>query len=677
MYSFDVFDTLITRITATPEGIFLLMQRYLEKEQGVCGFSDEWIRNFPLLRIDSERNARRFHPKTEICLQQIYDVMGQSVRLSERDKTYLMELEERCELACTVGIENNIHKLKRLIAEGKKVILLSDMYLPAVTIRRMLLNVDKVFDKIPLYVSCEYGVTKSSGLLYAMVHKKENIEYSQWVHCGDNEISDVNMPRLFGIRSIKIFSPTLRSWEKAMADYFHLESDLMLQLVSGISKKLYRKKRSEAFQVGASCASLILIPYVVWVIQSALEMGISYLYFVARDGFLLKKIADIYIDKNHLNVKTKYLYGSRQAWGCEDRDKKGLLLQYLKQEFPVSDNGFGLVDTHGTGKSISRLAELLGIRMKAFYYVLLEATYGKNCDFYVYSADTYNGIIEALCRAPHGVTLGYICKDSRIIPQLSNCLDKMWDECGLNEYAYGIEEFAKELFTVCQKLHVNIELKEIGKQMLKYCSVMPDDIVAGFIGEMPHDRANKEEEWRYAPRLGKRDIFRIALKRTSQDLEDLYKGCDFQYSYKRLGKEDRKRFDTYEKCYRGFLGKIIHLTQKKIGERLRHKKIVKVILYAAGRYGKELYHRMLYAEGIDIVDWVDVNYMVYQKQGYPVNPIDTIRKQDYDQIVISLDSIPISELVKDMLISAGVEKKKIRLRDDFLKEFFSDNKREE
>ena len=31
MYSFDIFDTLITRRTATPEGIFLLMQENMKK----------------------------------------------------------------------------------------------------------------------------------------------------------------------------------------------------------------------------------------------------------------------------------------------------------------------------------------------------------------------------------------------------------------------------------------------------------------------------------------------------------------------------------------------------------------------------------------------------------------------------------------------------------------------
>lgn len=669
MYSFDVFDTLITRSTATPEGVFLLMQKYLEKESESGVFSDYLVRNFPVLRIDSEKNARRFHPKTEIRLKDIYDVMGQTVGLSSGNKDFLMELEERCELACVVGLENNIQKLKDLIANGKKVILLSDMYLSSVTIRKMLLKADEIFNEITLYVSSEYGVTKASGLLYAMVHEKENIKYSQWIHYGDNEISDVNIPRLFGIRTKKIYTPALRPWESAMNGYFHLKTNLTLQLVFGVTKKLYRKGGNSAFEIGASCASLILFPYVAWVIQSALEMNISKLYFVSRDGFLLKKIADIYIDKNHLDIKTKYLYGSRYAWSCEDMKKKSMLLQYLKQEMIGSDDSLGLVDTHGTGKSVSRIAELTGIKIKAFYYVLLESPGEKKCDFYMYTADTYNGIIEVFCRAPHGVTLSYINRENRIIPQLSDCPDEIWDKCGLNDYICGVEEFVKEWLAVCQNLHVDIELKEIGRQMLLYCSETPDDIIAGFIGDMPHDSENREQGWRYAPLLTRKDIYKIVLKRTNQNLDKFYKGCDLQYSYKRLSENDKILFNRYEKNYRGMLGNILHLPLKRTKEKLNHKKEIKVVLYAAGRYGKELYHRMRYAEGINIVSWIDVNYMVYQKQNYPVSPVDSIRKQSYDLIVISLDSISISETIKDMLVSAGVETGKIWLRDEFIKKF--------
>lgn len=40
MYSFDIFDTLITRTTAEPEGIFILMQERLSTEEYNGSFNE-------------------------------------------------------------------------------------------------------------------------------------------------------------------------------------------------------------------------------------------------------------------------------------------------------------------------------------------------------------------------------------------------------------------------------------------------------------------------------------------------------------------------------------------------------------------------------------------------------------------------------------------------------------
>lgn len=50
------------------------------------------------------------------------------------------------------------------------------------------------------------------------------------------------------------------------------------------------------------------------VLQEALRQGISTLFFVARDGYLLKKMADVMIKEQKMKLQTRYLYGSRYAW---------------------------------------------------------------------------------------------------------------------------------------------------------------------------------------------------------------------------------------------------------------------------------------------------------------------------------------------------------------------------
>lgn len=63
-------------------------------------------------------------------------------------------------------------KIKKYMQEGYNVILISDMYLPANEIRRLLTKVDKVFFSIPLFISSEYRKTKGTGELYEVVKEK-------------------------------------------------------------------------------------------------------------------------------------------------------------------------------------------------------------------------------------------------------------------------------------------------------------------------------------------------------------------------------------------------------------------------------------------------------------------------------------------------------------------------
>ena len=56
LYSYDIFDTILTRKTATPHGIFALMQQRLRENPG--NLPEEVTNGFYELRIQGERLAR-------------------------------------------------------------------------------------------------------------------------------------------------------------------------------------------------------------------------------------------------------------------------------------------------------------------------------------------------------------------------------------------------------------------------------------------------------------------------------------------------------------------------------------------------------------------------------------------------------------------------------------------
>ena len=203
MYSFDVFDTLITRTTATPQGIFALMKDRLTEERETNELQDYVIENFFELRIHSEELIREnaaSQMTEEVNLNDIYMAMAVCGCLDKEQMEYLCCMERKTELDHVVGIPENIQRLKELIRQGEHVVLISDMYLSEKDIREILVKVDNIFEKIPLYVSSEYGKRKTTGNLYRQVQELENVSYEDWIHIGDNLYQDIEVPYGLGIK---------------------------------------------------------------------------------------------------------------------------------------------------------------------------------------------------------------------------------------------------------------------------------------------------------------------------------------------------------------------------------------------------------------------------------------------------------------------------------------------
>ena len=191
LYSFDIFDTLITRTTATPDGIFLIIQdKLLNGNYDIPNFIKN---NFYLIR-KSTSNFTRFQfkeYKEEITIYDIYENISNNNYLSDVQKQLLIDLEIETEIENSIPIISNINKLKELVGYGKNVVLISDMYLPSNIIRDILLKHDIIFNNIKIYVSCELEKTKSSGNMYKLVKEFEMINYTDWLHIGDNLHSDI------------------------------------------------------------------------------------------------------------------------------------------------------------------------------------------------------------------------------------------------------------------------------------------------------------------------------------------------------------------------------------------------------------------------------------------------------------------------------------------------------
>lgn len=274
--SFDVFDTLLARPFARPTDLFL----HMEKELGVPNFRKE--------RVLAEAKARKAHPKqADITLKQIYE------KIDLRFKHLLdQELNYERELLFAKTDGKNIYE--EAVRSGKKIIAISDMYLPKTFIKEVLVK-NGYTDISEIFVSNEENACKHGGKLFEIVLQKLNVSPVSIVHIGDNAVSDKSAAEKVGIRSCLRPSdleamrntPALARLKK-LSD----KKDLCSSILSGIFSyhKATHKNANPFREFGYELGGPFAVGYALHIHKVATERGIDGILFVSRDGYAIYEI---------------------------------------------------------------------------------------------------------------------------------------------------------------------------------------------------------------------------------------------------------------------------------------------------------------------------------------------------------------------------------------------------
>lgn len=319
LYSFDIFDTLISRKVLDPIGVFYQVQ---EKIVDHGGFSLEFERNYPSIRHYSEFSLREYYHKTvemrnsdhvEITLDEIFEKMSAIYGISADQAALLKQWELDAELENVIPLRKQIDLVKQLVSEGEKVILISDMYLPREQITKMLAAADPVLTKLPLFLSNEYGVLKNSGKLFLEVYKSFQpfYDFDKWIHYGDNPKADIRQPRQLNICTRKVEKPEFNNIKEELTSHLQTSD---AYLTAAMQARLCKQHYHAYDDFVISFVSLCFVPYIDWVLRDAQRRGYQTLYFISRDGHHLKRIADAMIRVRGLPFKTKLIYASRRTW---------------------------------------------------------------------------------------------------------------------------------------------------------------------------------------------------------------------------------------------------------------------------------------------------------------------------------------------------------------------------
>lgn len=339
--SFDIFDTLVVRPFWDPRDLLFILDDYFHELH-----PESKLVEFSKMRLQAEEKKRQLirfvNPSwQDVNLDEIYEFIKEEYQLPSETINKLKEKEIELEINFSKKRESifEIYKMAKLL--GKRIIFVSDMYLPEYVIKRLLSK--NGYDSYErLYVSSEARVLKHTGDLFRYVQDDLGVDPERIFHIGDNWNSDVIMARSAGWNSyfipktIDLLSNNLNDKETGSSlKYFgdqimnswsslefpnYFSTRCMLAVVANkIFDHPYPTFNAESdfnidpYFVGYFALGMHTFGLVHWLLQNVSEKGYRKVHFMARDGYLPYKIYNIMESLFPNAPKSNYLYASRRS----------------------------------------------------------------------------------------------------------------------------------------------------------------------------------------------------------------------------------------------------------------------------------------------------------------------------------------------------------------------------
>ena len=297
--SFDVFDTLIRRNVPTAKDIFSIVEMVYFKKTG------RKI-DFARMRVEAERKARKECEYREVNLDEIYMFVEKS--LDAEQGKLLKQIELEVESDFCIKNSDIVDWYQYCLNSGKKVIIVSDMYLSSSQIGQILQK-NGIKNYYRIYSSADIRKTKwEKGLLYDFVTKDLSLRPSEILHIGNDKRADYEMAKAQGLSAYWVTtfnSSELYCHSKFADDLNKISYSAMMQFI----KNHISESDDRDYIIGFSVFGPLLYGYLKWIQKKAEKDQIDTLCFLSRDGYVLKRGFEALEDKRGI-----YFYASRRAF---------------------------------------------------------------------------------------------------------------------------------------------------------------------------------------------------------------------------------------------------------------------------------------------------------------------------------------------------------------------------
>lgn len=311
--SFDI-DTLLFLPFYRTRDLF----QYIEEMTGRVNFADE--------RIKAEWNIRR-HGDKKVSYEDIYEQIS-----DEYKNLYKVELDYKRKMFTSTSSGFNLYKYA--LFKNKKVIIVTDSYHNRDFIKEILdkNGYDQILD---IFVDSFSDVDKDWNDLFQCVinrlhcTKQEVLHFSTHNHMknGESVSIDISVERVPS-EFQKFVSAKSNLW---LLLHYLENPNIFNSMMLGLSMKFFSISRDKVSNFSYTLGGILGLSYVTFIEEMSKKCGCDTLFFVARDGYILKQI----YGRLYNRLPSFYVYASRWLYiNCTlDFDDKNDRLIALLTEF--------------------------------------------------------------------------------------------------------------------------------------------------------------------------------------------------------------------------------------------------------------------------------------------------------------------------------------------------------
>jgi predicted HAD superfamily hydrolase len=350
--SFDLFDTLLIRRIHDPDLLKPAVARFIATKARRAGLEWNWERVQGLRDRVEQEQRQQTSLEFEDHEARYPDFMAETLRQVFEDQydadllEQVTQYELRIENSMLVPRAALVEWLRALHAEGKRIVLLSDIYLPASHLQRLVAHagfLDAVDDVIS---SADTFLAKASGKGYTLLQKRYALQYDRWLHVGDNPHSDGLRPSELGITAL-VLRDSDEKFRKALCKRYYNYSlgqpfwkgRILQQLTLPLEAE--NIPRSPLYVYGYTVLAPLLAGFIQGLVSSCQRDGIQRLFFFSREGWMFERIWKAMVPTLYPGTElpeTSYLYVSRMALAGASCAYQGLIRDHADIVFLPTGN---------------------------------------------------------------------------------------------------------------------------------------------------------------------------------------------------------------------------------------------------------------------------------------------------------------------------------------------------